>query len=88
MAASTVAASNPAERMVLYNTMVYDVQRSTGLQNAVNTKYELGIDIKLPDDRSISIIAYQDITPNGFGSRSEYFTYLAEYYQIGKGLTY
>ena len=88
LAASTVAASNPAERMVLYNTMVYDVQRSTGLKNAVNTKYELGIDIKLPEDRSISIIAYQDITANGFGNRSEYFTYLAEYYQIGKGLTY
>ena len=87
VAANTVAAANPAERLVLYHTMVYDVQRSTNLKNAVNTKYELGIDIKLPDDRSISIIAYQDNTPNGFGNRPEHFTYLAEYYQIGKGLT-
>lgn len=88
LATSTVAASNEAERIAMYQTMVYDVQRSVGLKNAVNTKYELGLDIKLPDDRSISIIAYQDITPNGFGNYSNYFTYLSEYYTIGHGLTY
>lgn len=88
VAANTVAAANPAERMAMYHTMVYDVQRSIGLKNAVNTKYELGIDFKLPDNRSISIIGYHDVTPNGFGNYSDYFTYLAEYYQIGKGLIY
>jgi len=88
IAANTVAASSPNERFVLYHTMVYDVQRSIGLKNAVNTKYEIGFDIKLPQDRNISIVGFYDLTPNGFGSNSEYFTYLAEYYELGKGLKY
>ncbi len=87
-AARTIAESNEINRIVMFQTMVYDVQRSIGLKNAVNTKYELGIDFKLPDDRSISIIAYQDVTPNGFGNYSDYFTYLSEYYKQGQGLTY
>jgi hypothetical protein len=88
IAANTAYQPNIAERMVLYNTMVYDVQRSIGLKNAINTKYEIGFDIKLPQDRSINIVAFQDITPNGFGSNSEYFTYLADYYAIDNGLKY
>jgi len=84
--ASTVASSNPAERAAFYHTMVYNVEPSVGLKNAVSTKYELGIDIKLPNDRNVSIIGYQDITPNGFGNYSQYFTYLAEVYSIGNGL--
>lgn len=77
-----------ADRMAMYHSMVYDVKRSVGLKNAVNTKYELGIDIKLPENRSISVVAFHDLTPNGFGSATDYFTYLAEYYEIGKGLAY
>ncbi|MFZ4725964.1 MAG: TonB-dependent receptor domain-containing protein, partial [Paludibacter sp.] len=88
IAANTAYQLNPAERMVMYHTMVYDVQRSFGLKNAINTKYEIGLDIKLPQDRSINIVAYHDVTPNGFGSHSDYFTYLADYYEIGKGLKY
>ncbi len=86
LAAKYVSSPNPAEQLAIYHTMVYNVQRSEGLKNAVNTKYEVGIDLKFDEDRSVSIIAYQDITPNGFGNSSDYFTYLAEYYQIGKGL--
>jgi hypothetical protein len=37
-----------SDRLVLYHTMVYDVKRSAGLKNAVNTKYEIGLDFKLP----------------------------------------
>lgn len=88
LAANTVASPNLAERLVMYHTMVYDVERSVGLKNAVNTKFEVGIDIKLPEERSLSIIFYQDVTPNGFGNLSDFFTYLAEYYSIGHGLTY
>jgi len=87
-AANTVTEPNELDRIVMYHTRVFDVQRSVGLKNAVNTKYELGIDFKLPDDRSITIIAYQDVTPNGFGNYSDYFTYLAEYYTKDHGLKY
>jgi len=88
IAANTAYQPNPTEQMVMYHTMVYNVNRSVGLKNATNTKYEIGIDIKLPKDRNINIVAFSDITPNGFGSSADYFTYLAEYYEIGKGLKY
>jgi hypothetical protein len=81
-----ISNTNINERIAIYNTNVYTVQRSVGLKNAVNTKYEIGIDIKLPNDRSISIIGYQDVTPNGFGNFSQYYTYLADVYKIGYGL--
>ena len=88
LAASYTDPSLPsAEKMLLYYTNVYDVKSSIGLQNATNTKVELGFDIKLPENRRISIIGYWDQTPNGFGNYTEYYSYLANYYSIGKGLT-
>lgn len=71
---------NTTTGTVLYNTNVYDVKRTLGLDNATNTKIELGFDINLPEERRISIVGYRDLTPNGFGNYSEYFTYLANYY--------
>lgn len=76
------------DRMAMYHTMVYDVKRSPGLKNAENTKYEVGIDFKLPDNRSISFVAFHDLTPNGFGNATQYISYLAEFYELGKGLSY
>ena len=57
------------------HTQVYDVQRSEGLKNATTTKLEAGIDIKLPKGRKLSVLAYQDRTPNGFEAATDYFTY-------------
>lgn len=57
------------------HTEVYDVQRSKGLKNATTTKVEGGIDIKLPKGRKLSLLYYQDRTPNGFEAASDYFTY-------------
>jgi len=57
------------------HTEVYDVQRSKGLKNATTTKVEVGADIKLPGGRKLSVLAYQDRTPNGFEAASDYFTY-------------
>lgn len=87
LAADNTAATNPAERMLLYHTYVYDVKRTQGLKNVTNTKYELGADIKLPGNRNLSIIAYWDRTPNGFGNRTEYFTYTSNFYKMGYGMT-
>ena len=58
-----------------YHTQVYDVQRSTELKNATTTKIEAGLDIRLPGNRKLSVLAYRDKTPNGFGAATEYFTY-------------
>ncbi len=85
---NTIASADPAEREYIYHTMVYDVKRSEGLKNAVETKYELGFDIKLPENRTISVMGYYQKTPNGFGSKTSYFTYLANYYDENHGLTY
>lgn len=73
--------SDPAAYYV--HTEVYDVQRSKGLKNATTTKVEAGIDIKLPKNRKISVLAYQDRTPNGFEVASDYFTYTYNYFGEG-----
>jgi len=57
------------------HTEVYDVQRSKGLKNATTTKVEAGIDIKLPKNRRLSLLYYQDRTPDGFEASADYFTY-------------
>ena len=57
------------------HTQVYDVQRSEGLKNATTTKVEAGLDIKLPKGRRLSLLAYQDRTPDGFEAAADYFTY-------------
>ncbi len=64
----------PASRVV-YHTYVQDVAYSRGLKNATTTKIEVGADIKLPGGRKLSITAYQDKTPNGFSSASQFVTY-------------
>jgi outer membrane receptor protein involved in Fe transport len=65
-------AANPAYYV---HTEVYDVKRSEGLKNATTTKVEAGLDIKLPKGRRLSLLAYQDRTPNGFEAASDFFTY-------------
>lgn len=87
LAADNSAATDPAEKLLLYHTYVYDVKRTKNLKNATNTKYELGFDIKLPKDRNMSVVGYWDNTPNGFGSLGKQFLYLSNYYTMGQGMT-
>lgn len=75
-----------AGQILMYHTQVYNVQRTKGLKNATNRKWEAGFDIKLSDKHKLSIIGYHDKTANGFGSATEYFTYTANYYSAEKGL--
>ena len=65
-----------------YHTQVYDVQHSSDLKNATTTKIEAGIDVKLPEGRRLSILAYRDKTPDGFGAATEYFYYDYLYYTL------
>lgn len=74
-------------QLYTYHTQVYEVQKSKDLKNATTTKIELGLDFKLPDNRKLSILAYQDKTPNGFGNAAEYFTYYSDVFTAEKGLT-
>ena len=60
---------------VVYHTYVQDIAFSKDLKNATTTKIEVGADIKLPGGRRLSITAYQDRTPNGFSSASQFVTY-------------
>lgn len=73
--------SEPAAYYV--HTEVYNVERSKGLKNATTTKVEGGLDIKLPKGRKLSVLAYQDRTPNGFEVASDYFTYTYNYFGEG-----
>jgi len=63
------------ESRVVYHTFVQDIAFSRNLKNATTTKIELGADIRLPGGRKLSITAYQDRTPNGFSSASQFVTY-------------
>lgn len=64
-----------SQQMLVYHTQVYDVKRSTNLKNATTTKIEIGIDIKLPGNRTFNLLAYRDKTPNGFGPATDFLTY-------------
>jgi len=77
---------NAAAQMLMYHTYVYNVEYSKDLKNATTTKIEGGFDIRLPRGHKLSILAYQDRTPNGFGSVTEYLTYAANYYNTPEGL--
>ena len=71
-----------SQQVLCYHTQVYDVQYSSGMKNATTTKVEGGIDLKLPGNRKLSLLAYRDKTPNGFGAATEYFTYNYNYYTL------
>lgn len=86
VAANYMPQDNPAGRLLVYHTQVYEVEKSKDLRNATTTKMELGIDVKLPGNRRLSILAYRDRTPNGFGADTEYFTYRSNVYTTASGL--
>ena len=69
-----------------YHTLVYDVAYSKDLRNATTTKIEGGFDIKLPGNRTLSVLAYRDRTPDGFGNETEYLTYPVSYFATPAGL--
>jgi hypothetical protein len=71
-----------SQQVLNYHTQVYDVQYSSGMKNATTTKVEGGIDLKLPGDRKLNLLAYRDKTPNGFAAVTEYFTYTYNYYTL------
>ena len=75
-----ISPSSPGTNVVNYYTHVYDVQYSKDLKNATTTKVEVGIDLKLPGNRKLSVLAYRDKTPNGFGPFTEYITYPVNIY--------
>ena len=75
-----------AQQLINYHTFVYDVAYSRNLKNATTVKVEGGVDIKLPGGRTLSILAYEDRTRNGFGPQTEYITYDANYFDEQHGL--
>ncbi len=86
VAANYMPQDDEAARLLVYHTQRYDVEYSRGMKNATTTKVEGGIDFKLPGQRKLSILAYSDRTPDGFGAKTEYFTYTTGIYTAGQGL--
>ncbi|MBR6121195.1 MAG: TonB-dependent receptor [Prevotella sp.] len=78
--AAYLSQTAPESNIVNYHTHVYEVEYSKDLKNATTTKVEVGLDFKLPGNRTISLLAYRDKTPNGFGSVTEYLTYTTDVY--------
>lgn len=67
-------------QMLAYHTQVYEVEYSKNMKNATTTKWELGVDFKLPAGKKLSLLAYRDKTPNGFGPVTNYFTYQVNHF--------
>lgn len=86
VAANYMPQNDPQAQMLVYHTQVYDVQMSKQLKNATTTKIEFGVDAKLPWGGSLSFLAYQDRTPDGFGNATEYFTYYSDVFTQAQGL--
>lgn len=86
VAANYMPQSDKTGQLLVYHTQVYDVKRSKDLKNATTTKIEAGLDAKLPWGGTLSLLAYQDKTPDGFGNATEYFTYYSNIYTEAQGL--
>ena len=86
VAANYMPQDDAAAQLLVYHTQVYDVKFSRDLKNATTTKVEVGLDFKLPGSRKLSVLAYRDRTPNGFGPYSEYSTYNYSYFDPTHGL--
>lgn len=86
VAANYMPQDDPAGQLLVYHTQRYDVPYSKGMKNATTTKAEVGIDFKLRSGKKLSILAYSDYTPNGFGPQTEYFTYATSMFTPEHGL--
>ena len=86
VAANYMPQDDAAAQLLAYHTQVYEVAFSKNMKNATTTKVELGIDVKLPGNRKLSLLAYRDKTPDGFGSVTNYTSYQSDYFSQAKGL--
>ncbi|MGL4411585.1 MAG: TonB-dependent receptor, partial [Bacteroidales bacterium] len=82
-----ITPTDPTQRVVYYYTHVVDVERSKDLKNVNNQKFEVGLDFRLPKDRRISVLYYNDRTKNGFGNYSEPLPFLANRYEYSNAST-
>ena len=86
VAATYMPQDDEAAQLLVYHTQVYDVKKSRNLKNATTTKFDAGLDFKLPKGGSISIVGYYDRTPNGFSSVTDYLPYFSNWYTASQGL--
>lgn len=86
LAASYMPQDDAAAQLLVYHTEVSEVKKNKSLKNATTTKIEGGIDIRLPWGGKLSVLAYQDRTPKGFGALTSYRVYESNYYDLSHGL--
>lgn len=86
VAANYMPQDAAAAQLLAYHTEVYDVVKSRDLKNATTTKWEAGLDVTLPWGGKLSLLAYHDKTPNGFGPNTQYFTYYSDVFTATQGL--
>ena len=86
VAANYMPQDDRQAQLLAYHTQVYEVAYSSGMKNATTTKFEAGLDFKLPSGKKLSLLAYRDKTPNGFGPLTNYTVYSSNYYSQAQGL--
>lgn len=78
--------NDPAQQLVMYHTFVNHVERNSMLINSTNTKTEIGADFTLPNEMTLSVVAYEDNMEGGFGSYSDYMVFYSNFYSLDNGL--
>jgi hypothetical protein len=71
----------------MYHTYINYIARNSLLENSTNTKTELGVDVKLPNSMTFSVVAFNDKLEGGFGNYTEYLTYFSNFYTVDNGIT-
>lgn len=84
--AASYLPADASRQLVVYNTHITEVERSNALKNATNSKSEIGFDMNFPNGMTMSIVAYRDYMPNGFGNYTEYNVYTSNYYTAQQGI--
>lgn len=74
------------QQLLVYHTEVSDVTKNKNLKNATTTKIEAGVDVRLPWGGKLSVLAYRDKTPKGFGNLTSYRVYESNFYDVNHGL--
>lgn len=86
LAASYMPQDDAAAQLLVYHTEVYNARKNKDLKNATTTKMEAGIDVRLPWGGKLSLLAYRDKTPKGFGNLTGYHVYTSNFYNAQQGL--
>jgi hypothetical protein len=74
-------ANNPAERLAVITTRITD-RTNANLGYTVSDRLEAGIEVDLPDEAQVSLVAWHDDVKGAIGTQAEATSFLREHFRI------